>query len=485
MTIDIGARARHYPDRTAVIDHTDGETVTYGALADRAHSAAARLDGLGVGAGDAVGVVSRNRIEVLSLLWATRRLDATLAPISHRLPPETVATLVERIDPATVLVEDALEDRTDAFASQIEPIEGIDRPAGNGDVRRFNGDRRAPAMYLHTGGTTGVPKVVVIEERQLEWNAITEVAAWGLGRDDVVPVVLPLFHTGGWNLLTVPTLYVGGSVVLHREFDPGTVLASIAEYGATRLFAVAAIFQAIADHDTFASTDLSTLQWAMSGGGPTPPDLMARYRERGVPFTQGYGLTEGGPNNLYVDPDRPDAVKADRVVGRPFPDCEARIVDDSGTPVGIDTVGELELSGPVTADRYLEHEDGTFDGEWVSTGDLASMDRDGDITIEGRVDNMFVSGGENVYPETIERALEAHEAVVAAGVVPAPHARWGQTPVAFVQAADETMPTAADLEAHARERLPGYAVPSRIEFVDDLPLSGPGKLARQELKKRL
>lgn len=481
MTLAIDQRARHYPNRTALIDHTDDVRVSYGELSERADVAAYRLESMGITAGDAVAVLARNRIEYLSLLWATRRLDVTLSPISHRLPASTVGELTERIEPRIVLIEPRFEELTDEVDAPVDTVEAIDVTADEIDSPRTAEVQRAPAMYLHTGGTTGIPKVVEISERQLEWNAITEVAAWGLGKNEVCPVLLPLFHTGGWNLLTLPTLYVGGRVIIQREFDPGEVLDLIQTYGATRLFGVAAIFQALADHDRFEDTDLSSLEWCMSGGGPTPTSVMDIYRQRGVPFTQGYGLTEGGPNNLYFDPDRPDSDKSNESVGRPFPDCQARIVDEKGHEVEPGTIGELELSGPVIAAGYLETEDGTFDGDWVSTGDLAIIDKTGDITIEGRVDNMFVSGGENVYPEEIEGVLERHDGVARAGVIPVEHERWGKVPVAVIQPIEGADFPIDEVESLATEALPGYAVPRSFTMVDDLPLSGPGKLDREAL----
>lgn len=485
MTLAIEHRARHFPDRTAIIDYTDDVHLSYGELDQRADAAASQLVSMGVTSGDSVCAIARNRIEYFSLLWGTRRIDATLAPISFRLTAGTIGTLTDRIDPQVVLVESQFEELTTDIEAPVDSIEGIDQRNADVGSSTKQSHHDVPAMYLHTGGTTGLPKVVEISEHQLEWNAVTEVAAWGLGKGEVCPVLLPLFHTGGWNLLTLPTLYVGGRIVIQREFDPGETLELIESQQATRLFGVAAIFQALADHDWFDETDLSSLDWCMSGGGPTPTTVMERFRDRGVPFTQGYGLTEGGPNNLYFDPDRPNTDKSNESVGRPFPDCEARIVDNDGDKVDPNTIGELEVSGPVAADAYLETEDGTFEGEWVSTGDLARMDEAGDITIEGRVDNMFVSGGENVYPEEIEGVLEQFEGVARAGVIPTEHERWGQVPAAVIQPTDGGEPTPDDLEDFAREHLPGYAVPTSITIVDTLPLSGPGKLDRESLEELL
>lgn len=487
MTLDIGTRAAHFPNRTAVIDHPTATRWTYRQLATESDAMARRLADRGLGQGDVCAVFARNQPAYLGLFFGARSIGATIAPISHRLPRENIAALLERIDPSLVVVDTDLDGDilNEADVASLLPDGAVDTESfealESGSTPEFqNGgepNSRGSPLYLHTGGTTGTPKVVVIGDGQIEWNAITEVAAWGLGKDTVAPILLPMYHTGGWNLLTLPTLYVGGTVVLQREFDPAEALEMIERYGATHVFGVAAIFDAMAASEGFAATDFDTVEWFMSGGGPTSTDLMETYQERGVSFVLGYGLTEGGPNNLYVDPDR-ERDKPESV-GKPFPDVEARVVS-AGDPAGTGTVGELEFRGPVTAERYLETTDGTFAGEWVSTGDLARRDDDGDYYIVGRTDNMFVSGGENVYPEAIESVLEGHPAVDGVGVVGVPDDRWGTVPKAILEGDLEL----AKIQEFAETRLADHEVPKTYEVVDELPRSGPGKIDRAALEGR-
>lgn len=474
MTLSVPKRAAHWPDRTAVVDTGRDERLSYGALAERIEAAAGRLAAWNVGAGDRVAILAQNSVDVLALLFGAHNRGATIAPISQRLTGDTVATLLDRIDPKLVLAEPAFADLAGRDTVTVEEFNSRE-PAANPEA-----PSDAVPLFLHTGGTTGVPKVVPLSARQLEWNAITEVVSWGLDSETVTVTMLPLFHTGGWNLLTLPTLYAGGTVVLLPEFDPGEALRCVEQYGATQLFGVAAIYRALADHHHFEETDFSTVEWCMSGGGPCPQSVMEPYRDRDITFAQGYGLTEGGPNNLFVHPDRDDTVEKSESVGRPFPDCEARLVDADGTPVEGAGSGELELRGPVTADGYLQTADGTFEGEWVSTGDVATRDSDGDYYIIGRTDNMFVSGGENVYPEEIEDTLESHPDVAAVGVTPIDHEKWGQVPKAVVvgDVAETT------LDSYARDHLADFQVPDTYVFVDALPETGAGKLDRDRLDSK-
>ena len=497
MALSIAARARHWPDRTAIVDDADGTHLTYAEFADRIDRTASRLAAAGIGPGDRVVSLSRSRPELLSVLCAAALRGATIAPVSHRLPPETVATLCARIEPELVLVESGFTDLAGAvdapqtgFAlfsdgtatshpAEAGPSESRPETTAGDDRHAGRQDEVAP-LLLHTGGTTGTPKLVPISRRQLEWNAITESVAWGFDDRTVSVPVLPMFHTGGWNLITLPTLYAGGTIVMRPEFDPGAVLRCIEEYGVTQLFAVPAILRALAEHPSFADTDLSSVEWFMSGGGPCPGSVIESYRDRGETFLQGYGLTEGGPNNLYRSPERAQATEKPDSVGRPFPDCEARLVDADGNALHGEATGELELAGPVTADGYLATEDGTFDGGWVSTGDIARRDEDGDYYIVGRTDNMFVSGGENVYPEAIEESLERHDAVEAAAVTPIAHERWGQVPKAVVVGTVSE----AELAAYSREHLADFQLPHEFEFVDAVPETGAGKLDRDTLASR-
>ena len=473
-------RAPLWGERTAVVDIGEEEVLTYSDLAERIEVATGRLAAWGVNPGDQICVLARNRLDVLAMLFGARRRGATLAPVSYRLAPETATKLVDRIDPELTVVEADFESHVTDVESAVV---GFDEYLSRHPERDVHGESDAAPLFLHTGGTTGVPKVVPITERQLEWNAITESVAWGLGDETVSVSVLPLFHTGGWNLLTLPTLYSGGKVVIMPEFDPGTTLECIEEHGATQLFAVAAIYRALADHPDFEETDFSTVEWVMSGGGPCPESVMKPYRERGLTFVQGYGLTEGGPNNLYFPPERDDTVKKSESVGKPFPDCDARIVDEDGTPIDGPGTGELELAGPVTAEEYLEAEEGVFneaaaDGSrWISTEDIARRDEDGDYYIVGRTDNMFISGGENVYPEEIEDTLENHEDVEGVGVTPISHDKWGEVPRAVVVGAVSE----SDLDAFAREHLADFEVPKEYVFVDELPETGAGKVDRDAL----
>ncbi|ERH13725.1 MAG: acyl-CoA synthetases (AMP-forming)/AMP-acid ligases II [halophilic archaeon J07HB67] len=431
---DWSARRRQLsPDRVGVVDADTGREFSYADLDDRANRAARLCRAHGVEKGDRVAVLSRNRPELVDLFFATGKLGAILAPVSHRLAAPELAAMLSEVVPELLVVEapftdlagdvlaaDAFDpdrmptvvvvsdesdgDDTVADAGWEETLPADDTPVDRPDVAL--GD---PHLFLHTGGSTGVPKETVLAHRSILWNSFNTITAWGLRAADTTPMTFPMFHTGGWNVLTVPLFHLGGTVVIAREFDPGQVLGSVDDRDATVLIAVPAVLRAMADHDGWAETDLSTLRFAKSGGGPCRNTVLESWWDRDVDLSQGYGLTECGPNNFAMPDDWPRE-KADSV-GVPAPHVDARIVDEFGDTLPDGEVGELELSGPHAADRYWqapEESRRTFgDGEgdrWVATGDLARVDDDGYYYIEGRVKNMFVSGGENVYPPAVEDA---------------------------------------------------------------------------------
>ena len=530
-------RAALTPDREGLVDATTGERFTYAELDRRANRTARLLREYGVGTdGETAGsdtagtvaVVSRNRPAVVDLFFATGKTGSRLAPLSHRLAPPELAELLDRVDPDVLVAEAPFAETVSAAlgtASATNPrlfhLEAA--TDGASSVATLDSTPYASALpeddtlietatpapgnthlLLHTGGSTGTPKETEITHRGVVWNSLNTITAWGLRADDVTPMVFPMFHTGGWNVLTVPLWHMGGTVVIAREFDPGDVLKTIDAEGGTVLVAVPAVLRMMTDHDRWAETDLSTLRFAKSGGGPCRKSVMETWWDRGVDLSQGYGLTECGPNNFAM-PEGWPREKADSV-GKPGMHVDARVVepedgnegDEPTSPretVGPGTVGELQLRSPHAATGYLDNPDATaetFGDGWVSTGDLARVDADGYYYIEGRTKHMFVSGGENVYPAEVEDAIADHPSVGEVVVIPVPDDRWGQVGKAVIEpATDSTTGEAGDrplaldrLRTFLDDRLARYKHPREIAFVEAMPTSGPDKIDRGAVSDR-
>lgn len=470
----LARRAALGPDDLAILDVDRDRRLTFAELEARTNRTARWLEARGVEPGDRVAVLAHNRLEYVELLMACQKTGAVLQNLNWRLHPEELASLVRDAAPKVRLVGAEL---AEAGAALGEPSESLDGEAFASraalDDGAFTGPTLAPSdpwILCYTGGSTGTPKGAVLTHGSVLANAWNTIASWGLRPTDRAILNAPMFHTGGLNVFTTPLLYLGGAALLCTRFDVDQVF-DLVEAEATLLFGVPTMFQMMMAHPRWPSVDLSRLRVVISGGAPCPPPVFEAMFARGVTFKTGYGLTEAGPNNFWL----PDALAHDKpgCVGRPLMHVETRIVE-----------GELWLRGPHLFAGYRGRPEATAEAldtqGWLHTGDLARVDADGDYWIQGRKKDLIISGGENIYPAEVERALVAHPEVAEAAVVAAPDARWGEVPVAFVvgTAAGEA------LRAFLKERLAAYKVPKRYVAVDAMPLTGAGKVDRRALAAR-
>jgi fatty-acyl-CoA synthase len=441
----------------ALIDD-DGSTITHAELAGRAAGWADHLAREhGVRAGDRVAVLAYGAAEVFVVLAACARLGAVFVPLSWRLAPRELDEIVRDCRPAVVICDEAHQDVwLEARMVKMESGHGNGNGNGNG-----NGDGiRFGDQILYTSGTTGRPRGVRLPRRQIEFNAQVTARLCALGPADRVLGLLPLFHTGGLNALATPVLAAGGAVSVMRRFDAATAVERVRRDGVTALIAVPTIYQQLLDAG-LSREAAPALRVLLVGGAPVAPALLADYRERGLDLRQGYGLTEVGPNCFTFG--------RDGTVGRPVPGTAARLVDEHGAEVAPGAIGELELSGP-----HVSAGDG-----WFATGDLARADADGRYRIVGRRKEMFISGGENVYPAEVELVLAAHPAVAEAAVIGVADPRWGEVGLAAVVVRAPVEP--GELEAWARERIAAYKVPRHWRFVRELPRTASGKIEKRGL----
>lgn len=492
-------RAEFTPERTALKDITGGVELTYGDLDRRANRAVRLLRGYGIDENDRVAFISRNRPELVDLFFATGKTGSVLAPLSYRLAPRELVALLNKISPSLLFVERNFEDLVRETLKHEGrdfdcPILSLGERGSSGWGSYSEKLPRDPSpvetvplsmddshLFLHTGGSTGLPKETDVTHGSIIWNSLNTIVSWGLRLDDVTAMVYPMFHIGGWNVLTVPIFHIGGEVVISREFDPGEILRAIEEEGVTVFSAVPVMLRMMCDHGDWDSTDVSSIRMVKSGGGPCRRDVMEKWWDRGVDLSQGYGLTECGPNNFAM-PDNWPREKVDSV-GKPMLHVDARVVDEEGMPT--EGIGELELLSPIAAKEYWGNEEeteDTFGGGWVSTGDLAKVDEDGYFYIEGRKKNMYISGGENVYPQEVEDVIIDHEKVDEVVVIGVPDEKWGEVGKAVVEG-DESL-TLEDLREFMEGRIAKFKIPRYLDFVDEMPKSGPSKIDRQGIKER-
>jgi fatty-acyl-CoA synthase len=475
-------RARTTPDRVA-IRFLDGE-LTYAALDRRATRLAAGLAERGLRRGDRLATLTGTSPDHVATLFACARLGVALEPISWRLAPAEIAYQLADAEPRLLLVSAEHEGLAHETGTAIE-IARIGDPTleADADVEDVARDDD-PLLLVYTSGTTGKPKGALLSHANCFWTNVSLDRTASLREDDVVLQVLPQFHVGGWNVQPLLAWWKGATVVLEPTFDAARTLHLIEEERVTTMMGVPATYLFLAQEPRFSEADLSSLRLAVVGGAPMPESLLSTWLERGVEIVQGYGLTEAAPNVLCLPPE--DARRKLGFAGKPYPHVDVALRDpDSGRHVeGVGT-GELVVRGPNVFAGYWRDADATaaaFADGWLLTGDVAERDEEGFYRIAGRIKDMVISGGENVYPAEIEGVLHDHADVVEAAVVGVPDERWGEACVAFVVLRGGASTTEDALLAHCRERLARFKVPRSLSFVDGLPRSSMGKVLKDELR---
>jgi fatty-acyl-CoA synthase len=486
-------RARTTPGRVA-IDHV-GRSLTYSELDRRSEQLATGLIAAGLRRGDRVATLTENSDEHVVVFFACAKAGLVLLPLSWRLAPAEIAYQLDDAKPALLLVEqerDALADEALAAAGTRPrrmtlggPEQQTLESAGDRAESRVADDD--PLLLVYTSGTTGRPKGAVLTHANCFWTNLSFDLATGIGDDDVVLQVLPQFHCGGWNVQPLLAWWKGATVVLERGFEASRCLSLIEEKRVTTMMGVPANYLFMSQEPAFASAELSSLRCAVVGGAPMPDALLGTWQERGVPVVQGYGLTEAAPNVLCLPPE--DALRKQGYAGKPYPFVDVALRDAaSGELVEGPGTGELVVRGPNVFAGYWNKPEETaaaFADGWLLTGDLAERDEEGFYRIAGRVKDMYISGGENVYPAEVEGVLYAHVAVADAAVVGVPDDRWGEAGVAFVVLERGASATAQELQDWSRKRLARFKVPREIRFVSSLPRSAMNKVLKDELMRQL
>lgn len=502
----LARRAIYSPDRLAVVDagKAGRPHYTYAQLNERANRFANWLrDVAGITKGDRVGIVAFDGVEFLDAFFACGKLGAILACYNWRMHWRELVQVMDDTTPRVLIFSDEFKDSIAQALPHAPSVTHTLHIEGEGipGSRHFESALQAApadpvttesvteedtAALIFTGGTTGVPRGAQISHRMIGWNTLNTVIHDILPGDTTVNV-FPMFHTGGLLVYTTPLMIVGGTVVLVRRFDPALVLDLIQEYKADFFAGVPTMYQMLTQAPNWSDADLSSLRFCTSGGAPLPVTLVEKFRdEKGVRFKQGFGMTEFGPGIFALAPE--DAIRKAGSIGRPNFFVDARVVDEHNRPLGPGEVGELVLKGPSFCSGYFNRPDAMAevvdeDG-WFHTGDMARYDDEWYFFIVDRKKDMFISGGENIYPAEVEQVLYRHPAVHQCAVIGVPDPKWGEVGIACVVLAPGAAATEDDLLAYLRGHLAGFKVPRSVAFLDALPISAAGKILKRELRER-
>jgi fatty-acyl-CoA synthase len=320
------------------------------------------------------------------------------------------------------------------------------------------------------------------------WNAVNCAGAAGLSAEAVQLCVLPMFHIAGLNLYANPIFHLGGTVVVMRRFDPGNALRFLADpaLAVTHFHGAPTLYRTMAEHPDFAVADLSRLRQAFVGTAPVPLALLDAWRRKGVTLRQSYGLTETGP--LVLNLEAADAARKPGSAGKPVLHAEVRVVADGAgqRDAAVGEVGELWVRGPAVAPGYWNRPEDTraalTEDGWFRSGDAVRVDEEGFFFVVDRWKDMFISGGENVYPAEVENVLYRHPAVAEAAVIGVPDPRWGEAGQAVIVLRPGQTPSEAELLAHCAANLARYKVPRSVLFAPELPRSAVGKVHKPTLR---
>jgi fatty-acyl-CoA synthase len=498
----LARRAALCGTRLAVVD--EERRLDYAALEERSARAAAVLQGAGVAPGERVALLLANRSVYLEVVFAAARLGAIAVPVNARLAAPEIRQILDDCAPRLLLHESALAERCAAAcagcaAAPARHVVGGADDAWEAALAAADPLREVaavspddPMLLMYTSGTTGAPKGALLPHRKTLFNALNAQLFFDLTARDRVLVPVPLFHSYGLKILSIPVLYAGGTVVLRSHFDAAATWRAVGEHGISFLGAVPTQFRALDESLAAAPPgrfDLSSLRFLFTAGAPIAVELIRAFERRGLVLKQGFGLTE---TSILCCLDAADAVRKAGSVGRPVFHAELRIVrpDSLEGPtqgwrdVAPGEAGEIVVRGPITMLGYWnrpEDTERTLRDGWLRTGDLASADAEGFVTLTGRARDLFISGGENVYPAQVEAVYAEHPAVREIAVVGVPDERWGEVGCAFVVLAPGAALDAEGLRAWGRERLASFKVPRSFVAVASLPRTETGKIQKFKL----
>ena len=495
----LARNARREPSRAAVV--FEDRSLSFAELDRRVNRLANALAARGVRSGDKVAVLMYNSIEVVESFFAVQKLGACPVPVNFRLAASEVTYILEDSDSVAVLTDGRLTQLALDVTSQIpavrfvattgEAAEGAEAyedlvASGSPDAPDNVVEESDLAFLMYTSGTTGRPKGAMLTHRNLVTNTVNWVMEMEARPGDVWLSGLPLFHIGGVNGL-LPFIYLAGTCVItpSTNFDPLEALALLDKHAVTMCYFVATQWQQICSLPEASEINTGRLRRALWGASQAPPSTLRLLLETfpAVGIVNAFGQTEMSSNTCFLKAD--DVERKMGSVGLPAITVEVRVVDERGEDVPPGETGEIVYRGPTVMEGYYKKPEATeeaFRGGWFHSGDLVRQDDEGYIYVVDRVKDMIISGGENIYPAEVERAIERHPAVREVAVVGVPHPRWVETPLAVVVPSGDERPGIDDICEFVKSELASYKKPAAVTYVAELPRNAAGKILKRVLR---
>ncbi len=498
----LGTRAFLNPNKEALFDVSAQQRFTFTELNGRANQACAALSAFGLDKGDRVALLTYNGHEFLESFFGPAKAGMVIMPLNWRLTAEELAFILKD-GGAKALVFDAdfapIVDKLKSMGEEGSDVEnwigigdhGLDFAADYEDVLAAQ-PTQDPAIdasdddnlfIMYTSGTTGNPKGVVHTHSTVMWALLTLGNTADIHFADRYLVLLPLFHVGALTPM-LGTVYKGNTMVILRNFDPVEAWSLIEKERITTTLAVPAMLAFMLQVPDFQRFDWSSLRYVTSGAAPVPVSTINTYMELGIEIHQVYGMTETCGPACLIGPD--DAIHHVGSTGKSFFHTRVRIIDDEGKDLPPGEAGEVVVRGPHNMKEYWGRPEATaetiVDG-WLHTGDVAVMDEEGFVTIQDRIKDMIISGGENVYPAEIENTLLQHPDIVDAAVIGQDSEKWGESPLAILVSTNPEL-DAAQVMAYCDGKLARFKLPKGVEFVEEIPRNPSGKILKRVLREQ-
>lgn len=485
------------PDKIALVDPNTNREFTYAQFNERASRFAEFMRSeWKIQPGERVSILTPNGTDYFEVLYACSKIGAILVPLNWRLAVPELQAILADSTPRALIYDTAHAETAKTIAGEMFtlPLTPGMREDGNYEAALASASGKSIVMparpldecwyLLYTAGTTGRAKGVIQTYGMVLYNHLNIGPAIDLTSQDTTLNLLPVFHTGGNNMYTNPTFIAGGTAIVPRAFDVVQAMQLLSTR-ATAFFGVTAMYLFISQHPDFEKTDFSHMRSWASGGSSMPVSLLETYDKRGIKIQQGFGMTETGPTVFLVDEEH--AISKSGSVGKPQPWVDVRIVDREGADVPVGEMGELLIKGPGVTPGYWQLPEITknsFEDGWLHSGDVSRRDEDGYYYIVDRWKDMFISGGENVYPAEVENVLFSNPAVAEAAIIGVKDEKWGEVGRAIVALKPNQTLTEQEVIDFCKERLAKYKVPKSVVFINALPRNAAGKVLKTDLRKQ-
>ncbi|MCO4792592.1 MAG: AMP-binding protein [Bacteriovoracaceae bacterium] len=463
------------PEKFAIVEQKSGTRLSFRELNNKTKQWAFWLCEKGVKKGDVVCFLSTNSKEHLLLLFACSKLGAILSPLNFRLSKR-------ELEDQVAFSHSKLTLTTSEFTDSIEKSVNIENiHLSEESFEEDYSNNKNPVLMLFTSGSTGQPKGVLFHGEMILKNNLMTSREWGLLTEDITLVETPFFHTGGYNVLCLPLLSIGGQVIIAEKFEPQNVIDTWNRYKVTVYFGVPTMFQSILSQGVN-TDDVNSLRFCVSGGASISKETIIKFQNLGVMFKQGFGLTEVGPNCFILDSH--EALRKQGSIGKPMPHSMTKVLSKDLKEVSANEPGELLIKGEHLCLGYYKNENlfkDSLDSEgYFKTGDLVKYDSEGFFYVVGRIKDMYISGGENVYPGEVERVINDHPSINESIVISSPDKKWGEVGK-LIYTSEIELPIET-IHFFLSGKLAKYKWPKKLERISGFPLLPNGKIDKVQVR---